>query len=201
MKVKLNNWYNLCNQQRKHFATIITIIICICVLFSGCGGSSVVSQMEQYAKDAYQELSLKDDPEEIYIIKYTNKSYLNDDEADLSDVSAYDESPSKGYAILFYSYSIPAFSSYAAVFLTESGRISYVFDYAATYKKYEDAYADFSPYNIRAGERALEYLSNCSFFSGMSNYVDDVLEGELPRKMENNTWYIFSEKSIEKIIG
>ena len=167
-------------------------IFCLLTLFlSACSSQSVGLT---YAENCLDRLGLdSDDVDEVYIMHYTSRMRLGDD---VLDVPMYQEIPDSGYVVLLHSYCSPAFYDSYACFLNENGKIVFTFDYEENDKLFEKYYSKFSPSNVSAGEKALEYLENCNFIAHMINSAG---ENQLKDKMEKNLWYALTDKQIRKL--
>lgn len=167
----------------------ITVSLCAC----GLGRSKA----ERYAKEGWERVGERDiELDDVYVMQYTSRRNLSDE---VLDTDMYFEIPETGYAVLYHSYAIPAFSDSYACFFNERGDIVFTFDYEEYDELYEEYYADFSLYNTKAGEKALEYLMDCNYISHMINYAND--SEEYSGNMEKNVWYTLDEKQIKYVGG
>ena len=171
-------------------------LVCIFLLFTFCA-CGAQNDAQRYAKKCWDLIGSNSiEVDKIYFMKYTSRAHLSDE---VLDTSMYEELPKQGYVILFHSFNAPYgkrfWDSYAC-FLDANGNIVFTFDYEENDKLYEKYYSQFSPTNISAGEKALVYLKNCVYISGM---INDANSGEdLQGTIEKNTWYSFSNKQIER---
>ena len=176
---------------------VIACGLLMAMLLSLCGCSLLKPKIERYAKEGWEQIGDRDaEPEEIYVIQYTSRKKLSDE---VLDTEMYDDIPERGYAVLYHSYARDPFSDSYACFFDDEGELEFVFDYEENDLLFEKYYEDFSIYNIGSGEKALEYITNCNYISGMINYASD---GEdFTSNMEKNIWYALSDAQIAWVAG
>lgn len=175
----------------KRFAVLL---LCILLAFSLCACKTSSKPM-QYARKSWNAIgSAGMEVDEIYFMEYTSRTHLSDD---VLETELYDQLPQRGYAILFDT-TFPNKERYAC-FFNDRGELVLTFDYAENYRLYEKHYDNFSIYNIGSGEKAVEYLSNCNYISGMILFAHD--GQDLSGTCEKNIWYRLSDKQVKSIVG
>lgn len=177
--------------KKKVMVLIGILLVCIGVgIFFAVRNTK--SDVEKMVKRCWHEIGSEEiSLDRIYVMRYSSRLELT---GEVLETDMYQEIPSSGYAILFHSYGNPAFCDSYACFLDRDGELVFVFDYEENHLLYEVNYAQFSVSNIAAGERAVEYLTNCNYISGM---INDASDEEYKGKMKQNTWYAFSDEQVE----
>lgn len=176
---------------------IIALVLCI-ILTLSMTSCAALGKPVRYAGKCWDDIgSSAIEVDYIYFMEYTSRTYLSDD---VLETSMYNDIPQRGYVVLFgSSYSKEgAFMDSYACFLNTDGELEFYFDFEENYRLYEKHYANFSPHNVSAGEKALEYLMNCNYISGMINYAYD--GKSLKSTHEKNVWYSLSELQVKQIV-
>ena len=175
---------------------LIAVLLCIVLVLCLSACSFLRPKLMSNAQTAWEAVDSGNvDSECVYVMQYTSRSQLTSEN---QDAPLYSEIPSRGYVVLFHTYTFPAFHESYACFLDEDGEVELTFDYEESYELHEYYYSQFSLFNIQAGEIALEYISNCNFISSMINSAHDVCEElKFPGRHKKNVWYLLSENQIE----
>lgn len=175
----------------------IALFLLLAVAVSLCACSLGRSKAERCAKEGWERIGEDDiELDQVYVMQYTSRRNLSDQ---VLDTDMYFQIPETGYAVLYHSYEIPAFSDSYACFFDTKGNVAFTFDYEEYDQLYEEYYADFSVYNIEAGEKAVEYLTDCNYISHMINYAGT--GEEYSGSMEKNVWYAMDDKQIRYVMG
>lgn len=174
---------------------VILLLMLVAMMLTACGQSSKYVSLAQKAAEVVGEGL---DYDYVLGIKYTKKSVLNPN-ANLEYVNIYDEIPGSGYVFLFDTIKGKAFDNYVACFLNSDGDVKYSFSYADTHASYERFMSRFSVYDLDSGEKALSYLSDCNYMSGMLNYARDEVDENGGENHDNNSWFTFSESEKKRI--
>lgn len=170
---------------------LIGCLLCmLTIFFCACTTQSVLLTC---AREGWDTIGDADEgPDEVYVIRYSSRRNLSDE---VLDTSMYDRLPTSGYAVLYHSYGSTFMDSYACFFDAE-GELVLSFDYEENHELYERYYASFSPYNVEAGEKALEYLKNCNYIAHMINNADPEAYTDHP---VDNIWYELTDGQIDKL--
>jgi hypothetical protein len=174
----------------------VILVLLAALLLSLCGCGLLRSRAERCARDGWERAGEADVRlDEVYVMHYSSRRKLSDD---VLDTPMYQKLPENGYAVLYHSRSRQFMDSYAC-FFDDGGKLVFTFDYEEYHDLYEEYYEDFSIYNIEAGEKAVEYLTNCNYISGM---INDAADGkEFTSNMEKNIWYALSDAQIAWVVG
>lgn len=166
------------------------LLFLLTIFFYACTAQPVMLACAREGWQTVGEADLRLD--EVYVIRYSSRRNLSDE---VLDTGMYDRLPTSGYAVLYHSRGSTFMDSYACFFNTE-GELEFSFDYEENHDLYERYYARFSPYNVEAGEKALEYLKNCNYIAHMINNADPE---EYTSRPEDNVWYELTDGQIDKL--
>lgn len=170
---------------------LLGCLLCLLtIFFCACTPQSELLSCAWEGWDAVGEADI--DLDEVYVIRYTSRRRLSDE---VLDTSMYSQLPTSGYAVLYHSRGSTFMDSYACFFDTEE-ELVFSFDYEENHELYERYYASFSPYNVEAGEKALEYLKNCNYIAHMINNADPE---DYTSRPEDNVWYELTDGQIRRL--
>ena len=182
----------------------VTLIAMLTILVTGCTANNEAIKMAHegweevggYATRGFEGYG------GILICQYSSKALLYPD-ADLEYASFYKYIPSSGTVIIYDTDEV-GFDDLNVVFFSSSGQIVETFSYEEWDELFEYYYSIGSRGVYYADElaKALICIANCNYISGMYNRARDKADpdSKVPRKLEENRWYLFSDKQEKAIV-
>ena len=172
-------------------AVLVTCASCVLLL----------SDEEKMIRNAWQQIGPYSTPSDVYMMRYTSREHLSDEEL---ETSMYYQLPSSGYAVIYAAPDdMAGFNGQHTVFLNDEGEVLFHFDYSRQYQLYAAVpIYSVSIYNTEPLDRATRYLTECNYFAGMKNHAYRISYQHRGERLcgEANVWYMLDEEKLPWVL-